>query len=135
MALARVLAQRSSTSISIPSIKKLQDLPWEIEAERPVDAAFERTLHDEVETREAVELIAPYRTPNDVAERALDASDGKLRLERGVMRGIEREDRHVRGIALVPGAGVGDLAQRDPPDHATIRLMRGLTISRSTKTE
>ena len=106
-----------------------------VEAERRVDAALERILHDEVEAVQMVQLVAHHGTLQQFGKRRLDALSGQLRLNQQIITGIIGPDRDVRGVALVAGAGMGNLVQLDFARHATSTFTLGRTRSRSISAE
>ena len=92
--------------ISSPSTRLLHDFPWPSRFKRLVDAALQRIVHDEVEARERGQLISHHRAGEERSELALQPLGGELVAQRAVVRGVEREHRDVRSVALVAGPRV-----------------------------
>src|SRR6476469_2267492 len=111
-----------------------------VEIERAVHPALERILHDEVQSVKMLQHVTLDRTADQAGEGALDALSGQRALEpREILRVVD-PDIDVRGIALVAGARVRDVAHQPglvaaARAHATRMSTRGLTLSRSISTD
>ena len=81
-----------------------------------------------------VEFEPLDRSSKDIGENGFQPLGGHLRLDRRVVTGVEDEQTDVGPVALVAGAGMGDIAERDPPAHVSMIRSPGSTRSLSTNT-
>ena len=105
-------------------------MPWESRFKGLVDATLERLLHDEVERAKMVDAVASHLALQQPTELGLQTIRRELPLHRGEVLGIDHEHADAGGIALVAGAGMGDLAQRDD-GHVSIITKPASTSCRS----
>jgi len=74
-------------------------------------------VEEEIEGAEVGELEALDKAVDAVAEVGFDAVGGDLFDEHGVVAILVGDHADVAGVALVPGAGVGDLGERNLHAH------------------
>ena len=98
-------------------------------AERPL-LAFEDLFDDEVERHQIGQFVADDLGGAAVAEQVVHAGLGDLVADERKEIGVVGDHADVEAIALVAGAGVGELVQEDPA-HA--KTKRGCTRSRGTR--
>src|SRR5580704_5756949 len=95
--------------------------------QRDRDAAGERVIDHEIECLEVAKRIAPDRTFGDVAKRVRDAFDGEFAFQKFPVPGVVANHRDVRRVALVAGAGVGEVVDADAHSEPSTTTC-GLTV-------
>ena len=88
-----------------------------VERERPRHAAAQRLAHDKIQRGNVGQLIADNLAFDNTGKLRLHAFAGDLRQQQRIMLLVIGDHGDVGGIALVAGAGMGDLAQLHHHPH------------------
>src|SRR5712691_4935512 len=104
-----------------------------IECERPRHPAAERAGHHEIQRGDVGQLIADNFACDNTGEMRSYPLAGDLREQQRIMLRVIGDHGDVGGVALVTGAGMGDLAQfcHSRPTN----WMDGFASSRGSRTE
>ena len=110
-----------------------QRLAMRVQRQRSRDAAAERLGHHEIQRGDVGQLIAHHLAFDHAGEMRLYAFAGDLRLQQRIVLRVIGDHRDVGGVALVAGAGMGDLAQFH--HHASTKRTDGFARSRGSSTD
>src|SRR6266481_2454176 len=108
-----------------------------IERQRPGYASAERLGHHKIQRRNVEQLIAHHLAFDNAGKMRFDTRAGDLRKQQRIVLFVVGDHRDVGGVALVAGAGMGDLAQlhcvslpRNGPAAWRVRAAAGPTPPR-----
>ena len=82
-----------------------------VKRQRPRHAAAQRLAHDEIQRGNVGQFVADDLAFDNTGKMRLHALAGHLRKQQRIMLLVIGDHGDVGGIALVAGAGMGDLAQ------------------------
>src|SRR3954454_195274 len=112
---------------------RTQRLAMRVERERSRHAAAERLGHDEIQGGDVGQLVARHLAFDHAGEMRFYAFAGDLSLQQRIVFYVIGDHRDVGGVALVAGAGMGNLAQFY--HHASTKRTDGLARSRGSNTD
>src|ERR1700754_928406 len=110
-----------------------QRLAMRIQRQRARHAAAERLGHHEIQRGDVGQLIAHHLALDHAGKMSSYAFAGYLSLQQRIVLFVIGDHRDVGGVALVAGAGMGDLAQLY--HHASTKRTAGFARSRGNSTD
>src|ERR1700694_1025911 len=113
--------------------RRTQGLTMGIERQRPRHPAAECCGHHEVQCGNVGQLIADNLAFDNTGEMRLHPRAGDLRQQQRIMYFVIGDYGDIRRVALVAGAGMGDLAQLCHSRHQIWTC--GLATSRGSSTD
>src|SRR5436190_13801455 len=107
LAWAPLLVVRTGLNVEIEQ-RRAQRFAVSVECQRPRHTAAERLGHDEIQRRQIGQFIADHLALDNAGEMRLHPLARDLCQQQGIVLRVIGNDRNIRCVALVAGAGMGD---------------------------